>query len=101
MPCRVHATMIRSAARNGRQGDSAAHPQGSLASKNRSISLRDEALGRLPGPGVARVRLAWRQFDLDRPHFLIGNLPQQMPDAVETGTSLVVGIDDVPRRLLA
>ena len=66
-----------------------------------SIDLGDETLARLLGPLIAGIWLAQRKLDLDRPHVLIGNLIQQMPDAVEPGSFLVIGVDDVPRGLLA
>src|SRR5579864_3346208 len=66
-----------------------------------SIDLRHETLRRLPGPLVAGIRLARRKLDLDRPHVLIGDLVQEMPDTIEAGALLVIGIDDVPRDFLA
>src|SRR5215831_11148911 len=66
-----------------------------------SIDFGDETLGRFPGSLVARIRLARRKLKLDRLHVLVGNLIEQMPDAVEPGSFLVIGVDDVPWRLLA
>src|SRR5215207_8333281 len=58
-------------------------------------------LDRLLGSLVVGIGLAWRNLDLDRPHVSIRNLLQQMPDAVEPRSLLIIGVDDVPRGLLA
>src|SRR5262249_25777661 len=66
-----------------------------------SIDFGHEALARLLWPLISGVRLAWWNFDLHGPHIVIGYLCQQMRDAIEPRPFLVVGVDDVPGRLLA
>ena len=64
-----------------------------------SINLLHEPLGRFLRPFVAGVLLAWRDFDLDRPHVVIGNLLEQVGDAVEPCLLLIVSVDHEPRRV--
>ena len=72
-----------------------------ILSTPHSIDLGDETLGRLFGSLIAGIGLARGKLDLDRPHVSIGNLIQQMPDAVEPSLLLVIGVDYVPRSFLA
>jgi hypothetical protein len=74
---------------------------GGKSSGPRLIDLGYEALVRLPGPLIPGVLLAWRNFDFDRCHVVIWDLPQQMRDTIESCPLLVIGVDDVPWGLFA
>src|SRR6266404_3676002 len=65
------------------------------------VSQRHPALARFLRALVAAIGLARRQIQLDGREVLVGELRQEMGDAIEPGALLVVGIDDEPRRLLA
>jgi hypothetical protein len=67
----------------------------------RLIDFGHEALVRLLGPLIPGVLLARRNFDFDRCHVVIRDLPKQMRDAIESCPLLVIGVDDVPWGLLA
>src|SRR5260370_21573740 len=67
---------------------------------SRSIDFRHESLQGLARTLVAGIGLARRQWKFDRRHVPVWHLLQQMADAVEACTLLVVGIDDVPRAFL-
>src|SRR5689334_12229510 len=71
---------------------------GAEARASSLINLLHEALRRFPRAFIASVRLARRHLDLYRPHVVIGDLLEQVRDAVEPRALLVVGVDDVPRR---
>src|SRR5262249_10267860 len=71
------------------------------SSAPKSIDLGYEALVRLFGPLITGVILAGRNFHFNRCHVVVRDLPQQMRDAIESCLPLVIGVDDVPRGLLA
>src|SRR5262249_46742384 len=50
---------------------------------------------------ISAVAGSLRQLDLRVRHFLVGNRPQDVRDAIEPPAPLVVGLHDVPRRVLA
>ena len=55
---------------------------GRLRHRLRLVHFRNETLRRFLGPFVARIGLARRQFHLDRRQVGIGDLLQQMRDAI-------------------
>ena len=67
------------------------------AEPRRLVDAVDEALARLLRALVADVGLPRRHLDLDGRHVLVGNLVQQVGDAVQARLLLVVRVDDPPR----
>ena len=63
-----------------------------------SVDPPHPALGRLPWPFVAVIRLSRWKFDLHGVQVLVRDLAQKMRDAVQSCALLVVGVDDKPGR---
>src|ERR1700679_2605732 len=66
-----------------------------------SIYFFHPALARLLRAPVAEIRLPLREIELHGLQILVRYLVQQMRDTVQPGALLVVGIHDVPGRMLA